>query len=100
MRTRLRTGPATGWRMVMALVLLFGQTRAVVGTPAKHRTAPVAHRRPPHRASHLRSKTGKGARQSHPVAAGRAEAVPSRPPRWHPGVDLALRLSGKCVPRR
>jgi hypothetical protein len=85
--------------MVIALITLFGNARAVGGASAHHRTATEARHKPSHRAVHSRPSPRKHARKAHQAAAP-AEAALIRPPRWHPGVDLAFRLSGKRVRRR
>jgi len=97
MSKRETVRPAVAWRVGIAFFLLL-MGSLVRADAATHHRRSVSNAR--HQA-HARPARQKEARKAHGTTTTTAgAALPLRRPRWHPGVDLALRLSGQRVPRR
>jgi len=99
MSTQVIMAPASsGWKgLVLVLLLSTGSTLAQAST--RHRRSTNADRKPAHRAIHARSAHGKSAHKVREAKAVPGAMAPFRRPRWHPGVDLALRMTGQRVQR-
>jgi hypothetical protein len=96
------------WRALAAVALLLLGQPAPAGAAARRPSARHgARRKRAHRAPVMAAKPQKARHGAHPashhsrVTGAGITLIPSgRPPRCHPGLDLAFRMSGKRVPGR
>jgi hypothetical protein len=97
MSTQQRRGPGSREWIGFALILIVSHGGQALASAHHRRSKPARH---PSLRPVARPSSHNGlARAAKASAAHRVVSVVNRP-RWHPGVDLALKLSGQRVPHR